>query len=192
MKAAQQTNYGDVRHVLTLRDNVAVPRQLSAKQVLVRVHAASINPIDWKMLYGNLALVVRFSFPHIPGIDLAGVVVDTGSSVKRFRVGDHVHGSLGIKGGSFAEYARANESMLALKPSNLTMEEAAAIPLACETSYGVLFRKISPTVRKGTKLFICGGSAATGLFALQMASAVGATVATTASQRNFSLLQKLG
>jgi NADPH:quinone reductase-like Zn-dependent oxidoreductase len=192
MKAAQQSRFGEVRDVLTLRDDVPVPRQLSSKQILVRVHAASINPIDWKTLNGNLSLVTRFSFPHIPGKDVAGVVVDIGSDVKRFQVGDKVYGNLGMKDGSYAEYARGDESAFAIKPKNLTMEEAAAVPLACETSYQALFNKVSPPIGEGSKILICGGSTATGLYAIQLAKAVGALVTTTCSQRNFSLMEKLG
>jgi NADPH:quinone reductase-like Zn-dependent oxidoreductase len=192
MKAAQQNSYGEARDVLTLRDDIPVPRELSSKQILIRVNAASINPADWKVLNGNMALINRLSFPHIPGFDVAGVVVDVGSGVKRLKPGDKVYGNIGLDGGSYAEYARGNESMFALKPKNLTMEEAAALPLACETSYQALFTKASPPVGAGTKVFICGGSSATGLFAIQLAKAVGAQVATTCSQRNFSLLEKLG
>ncbi|UJR17261.1 hypothetical protein I4U23_004156 [Adineta vaga] len=192
MVAAQQITYGNVRDVLKLDDNVVVPRELTSKQVLVRVYAASINPADCKLLYGDVSLVIRYSFPHIPGGDIAGIVVDVGSAVERFRIGDHVYGNLGTNGGGYAEYARANESMLALKPTNLTMEEAAAIPLACETSYEALFQRCSSPVGKGTKLFICGGGSATGLFAIQLAKAVGASVAITCSQRNLFLIEKLG
>ena len=158
MKAAQQNGYGEVRNVLTLREDVPVPRELSSKQILIRVIAVSINPVDWKLLNGNLSLIVRTSFPHIPGKDVAGIVVDVGSEVKRFKVGDKVYGNPGMTGGSYAEYTRGDEQFFALKPNNLTMEEAAAVPLACETSYQVLFRKISPPVGAGSKVLICGGS----------------------------------
>jgi NADPH:quinone reductase-like Zn-dependent oxidoreductase len=141
MKAAQQSNYGEVRDVLTLRDDVPVPQTLSSKQILVRVHAASINPLDWKLLNGNLSVMSRYTFPHIPGNDVAGVVVNIGSGVTRFQVGDKVYGNLGIPGGSYAEFVRGNETLFALKPKNLSMEEAAAVPLACETSYQALFKK---------------------------------------------------
>ncbi|CAF1137288.1 unnamed protein product [Rotaria sordida] len=192
MTAAQQNSYGEARDVITLRSDVLVPRQLSCNQVLVRVHAASINPIDWKLLNGNMSHVNRYSFPHIPGNDVAGVVVNVGSSVKRLKIGDKVYGNLSGDGGTYAEFVRGNESKFALKPNNLTMIEAAAVPLACETSYQVLFNKASPPIGPGSKVFVCGGATATGWYAIQMAKAVGAHVATTSSQRNFGLLEKLG
>jgi NADPH:quinone reductase-like Zn-dependent oxidoreductase len=192
MTAAQQNGYGEARDVITLEHNVPVPRRLSSNQILVRVHAAAINPIDWKLLNGNLSLIIRFSFPHIPGKDVAGVVVDVGSSVKHLKVGDKIYGNLHSDEGTYAEYVRGNESQFALKPSNLTMVEAAAVPLACETSYQVLFIKASPRVGPGSKVFVCGGASATGWYALQLAKAAGAHVATTCSQRNFSLMEKLG
>ncbi|CAF4382000.1 unnamed protein product, partial [Adineta steineri] len=130
--------------------------------------------------------------PHTPGTDVAGVVVAIGSGVKRLQIGDKVYGDLGIHGGSYAEYVRGPESLFTLKPNNLTMEEAAAIPLACDTSYQALFKKISPPIGQGRKILICGGSTATGLYAIQLAKAVGAYVTATYSQRNFSLMEKLG
>jgi NADPH:quinone reductase-like Zn-dependent oxidoreductase len=192
MKAAQQNGYGEVRDVLTLGQDVPVPRQLSSTQVLVRVYAASINPVDWKLLNGNLSFMKRYSFPHVPGTDVAGVVVDVGSKVKRLKVGDKVYGNTNLNGGAYADYVRADESQFALKPNNLSIIEAAAVPLACETSYQALFNKASPPIGPGSKVFVCGGASATGLYAIQLAKAVGAHVATTSSQRNFSLLEKLG
>ncbi|CAF1006753.1 unnamed protein product [Adineta ricciae] len=192
MLAAQQTGYGEVRNVITLGNEVPVPRQLSSNQILVKVYAASINPVDWKLLNGNMSLIIRPSFPHIPGKDVAGVVVDIGASVKRFQIGDEVYGNLHMDDGSYAEYVRGNEGNFALKPKNLSMIEAAAVPLACETSYQALFVKTSPPVGAQTKVFICGGATATGLYAIQMAKAVGAHVATTCSQRNFNVMEKVG
>ena len=190
MKAAQQNGYGEVRNVLTLGQDVPVPRQLSSTQILVRVYAASINPYDWKLLNGNMTLIQKHSFPHVPGCDVARVVVDTGSKVKRLKVGDKVYGMGGD--GGYAEYLRTDESQFALKPNNFSMIEAAAAPGSCETSYQVLFNKASPPIGPGNKIFVCGGATATGLYAIQLAKVVGAHVATTSSQRNFSLLEKLG
>lgn len=192
MKAAQQNGYGEARNVITLGQDIPVPRQLSSNQILIRVYAASINPVDWKLLNGNLSLVMRYSFPHTPGNDVAGIVVSVGSSVKRLKIGDKVYGNQNGDGGTYAEYVRGYESKFALKPNNLTMVEAAAVPLACETTYQVLFNKTSPPVGSGTKVFICGGATATGWYAIQLAKAVGAHVAITSSQRNFSLLEKMG
>lgn len=192
MKAAQQSGFGEIRDVLTLGENVPVPRQLSSGQILVKVYAAAINPVDWKILNGKLAIVTRHSFPHTPGTDVAGIVVAIGSRVKRLQVGDKVYGDLGIHGGGYAEYVRGDESVFTLKPNNLTMEEAAAVPLACDTSYQALFKKLSPPIGTGSKILICGGSTATGLYAIQLAKAVGAYVTATCSQRNFSLMEKLG
>lgn len=192
MTAVQQNGYGEARDVLTLRKDVVVPRKLSSNQILVRVHAASINPLDWKLLNGNLALIKRPSFPHIPGNDVAGVVVEVGSSVTRLKVGDQVYGYMDGDGGTYAEYICAVESRFALKPNNLNMIEAAAVPLACETSYQVLFKTSSPPIGPGSKIFVCGGATACGWYAIQLAKAVGAHVAITSSQRNFSLLEKLG
>ncbi|CAF1409891.1 unnamed protein product [Adineta steineri] len=192
MRAAQQTNFGNVRDVLTLSDNVPVPRELSSKEILVRVYAASINPSDWKILSGMVSIFLNYSWPHIPGSDVSGIIVDVGSAVNRLHIGDDVYGNVGIEGGAFAEYVRTDESSFAINPKNLTMVEAAAIPLACETSYQVLFHNISPSLKKGNKIFICGGSSACGLFAIQLAKSIGASVATTCASRNFQLIEKLG
>jgi len=192
MRATLQSSYREARQVLTVKEGVPTPSDLSPKQVLVRVCAASINPIDWKMLKGNFSLLVKRSFPHIPGKDIAGEVVATGTQAKKFKIGDKVYGTLQPCDGSFAEYARCDESMISFKPSNLSMVEAAAVPLACGTSYQALFKRVTPPVSKDTKILILGGATATGLYALQLARAVGATVTVTSSLRNLPLFEKLG
>ena len=123
-------------------------------------------------------------------MDCSGIIVDIGSDVERFKIGDSVYGTLGVKGGAFAEYVRDDEVTFALKPANLNYAEAAAIPTACLTSYQALFERLKCT--EDTKILICGGPSATGLYAIQLAKSVGALVATTASPRNTELIKKLG
>ncbi|CAF3844341.1 unnamed protein product, partial [Rotaria sordida] len=140
MTAAQQVGYGDAKDALQLKSDVTVPKELKASQVLVRNHAVSINAIDWKLLNGNMSIIKTYAFPHIPGMDCSGIVVNVGSSVGRLKVGDAVYGNMGY-GNAFAEYVRADESLFALKPVNLSFAEAAAVPLAGETAYEALFQQ---------------------------------------------------
>lgn len=205
MTAAQQIGYGEAKDVLQLKADVPVPKELKSSQILIRNHAVSINAIDWKLLNGNMSIIKTYAFPHIPGnstgrihqlsmnllrlgMDCSGVVMNVGSSVTRFKVGDAVYGNLGY-GNAFAEYVRGDESLFALKPSNLSFAEAAAVPLAAETAYEALFEqgKITPD----SKVFICGGATGVGLFAIPLAKSVGARVACTSSTRNLSTMQKL-
>lgn len=123
-------------------------------------------------------------------MDCSGVIVDVGLDVEYFKIGDSVYGTLGVNGGAFAEYVCGDEAIFALKPANLNHAEAAAIPTACVTSYQALFERLK--CNEGTKILICGGPSATGLYAIQLAKSVGALVATTASARNTELIKKLG
>ncbi|CAF1239012.1 unnamed protein product [Adineta ricciae] len=115
MKAAQQSGFEEIRDVLKPDESVNVPRQLSSKQILVRVCAVAINPVDWKILNGRLSLVTWYSFPHISGTDVAGIVDAIGLGVKRLQIDDHVYGDLTIHGGSYGEYVRGDESIFSLK-----------------------------------------------------------------------------
>ncbi|CAF1389458.1 unnamed protein product, partial [Rotaria sordida] len=130
-----------------------------------------------------------YAFPHIPGMDCSGIVVNVGSSVERLKVGDAVYGNMGY-GNAFAEYVRADESLFALKPANLSFAEAAAVPLAGETAYEALFQQ--GEITRDSKVFICGGPTGVGLFGIQLAKAVGAHIACTSSSRNMDTVKKLG
>ena len=130
-----------------------MPQELSPRQVLIRVYAVSMNPVNWKILNGNMSLVLRYSFSHIPGSDVVGAVIDGDSAVKRLHVGDHVYGSVGTQGGAYAEYIRADENLFALKPTNLSMEEVVAIPMANLTSYQTL---ITAATGKSCRCIGCG------------------------------------
>lgn len=160
-------------------------------EVLVRVHAVGLNPIDNAIPTGSFKPILKFQLPATMGSDLSGVVVETGSRVTRFKVGDAVFASLFDLGtGSLAEFAVVPESALALKPENLDFAEAASIPMVGLTSWQAL--KERAQVKPGQKVFIPAGSGGIGTFAIQLAKHLGATVATTTSTGNVDLVRSLG
>lgn len=169
-----------------------VPRpEPKPDEVLVRVHAVGLNPIDNMIPTGSFKPILTFQLPATMGSDLAGVVVETGSRVTRFKVGDAVFASLFDLGtGSLAEFAAVPESALALKPENLDFAEAASIPMVGLTSWQAL--KERAQVKPGQKVFIPAGSGGIGTFAIQLAKHLGATVATTTSTGNVDLVRSLG
>lgn len=160
-------------------------------EVLIQIHAASVNPLDFKIKDGEFKLILPYRLPLILGNDLAGVVVRVGSRVKRFKPGDAVY-SRPPKDriGTFAEFIAVKESAVALKPDTLTLEEAASIPLVGLTAWQALVEK--GKLQKGQKVLIHAGSGGVGTLAIQLAKHLGAFVATTASARNTELLKQLG
>lgn len=170
------------------------PRPVArSRQVLVEVHAASINPRDWLLREGRY--VFRYlmrGFPLILGSDVSGVVTEVGPDAKLFRPGDAVFGMqtpLGRMGG-YAEYVAIDERALARKPGNVSHEEAAAVPCAALTAYGALLRIGRTTA--GSRVTIIGASGGVGTYATQIAKALGATVSAVTSARNASLVHSLG
>jgi len=162
-----------------------------AGEVLVRIHAASVNPLDSKVRAGAFKLFLPYRMPLVLGHDMAGVVVGVGAGVRRFKVGDEVYARpADFRIGTFAEYIAASENDLALKPSNLTMEEAASIPLVALTAWQVLVERAR--LQKGQKVLIHAGSGGVGTLAIQLAKHLGATVATTTSSANIDLVKSLG
>jgi NADPH:quinone reductase-like Zn-dependent oxidoreductase len=160
-------------------------------EVLVQIHAASINQIDIKLKSGEFKLLLPYKFPLILGHDLAGIVTEIGSKVSRFKVGDEIFAQPAIfKIGSLAEYIAINENDVALKPKNLSMEQAASIPLVGLTAWQALIEKAN--LKRGQKVFIQAGSGGVGTFAIQLAKHLGATVATTTSAANIDLVKSLG
>jgi len=165
-------------------------------EVLVKVHAASLNMADWHLLTAGVFLVRLSSGLFKPknkilGMDVAGRVVAVGKNVKQFQVGDEVYGDLsGCGGGSFAEYVAVPEKSLALKPVNLTFEEAAAFPMAAVTALQGL-RDVGK-IQSGQKVLIQGASGGVGSFAVQIAKAFGAEVAAVCSIRNIEQARSLG
>lgn len=159
--------------------------------VLVQIHAASVNVLDSKIKSGEFKLLLPYQFPLILGHDVAGVVTQVGANVHRFKVGDAVYARPADRRiGAFAEFIAIHERDVAHKPNNISMEEAASIPLVGLTAWQALVEKAQLT--KGQKVFIQAGSGGVGTFAIQLAKHLGATVATTASAENADWLKGLG
>ncbi len=160
-------------------------------EVLIEIHAASINQLDAKLKTGEFKLLLPYKFPLILGHDVAGIVTQVGAKVTRFKVGDEVFARpADFKIGAFAEYIAINENDVALKPKNSSMEEAASLPLVALTVWQAFVEKAN--LKKGQKVFIQAGSGGVGTIAIQLAKHMGATVATTASADNFELVKSLG
>jgi NADPH:quinone reductase-like Zn-dependent oxidoreductase len=159
--------------------------------VLVRVHAAGVNPLDSKIRTGEFKLILPYRFPLILGNEVAGVVTRVGPRVRRFKPGDEVYARPHQdRIGTFAEFISMNEDDVAIKPKKLSMEEAASIPLVGLTAWQALIERA--TLQKGQKVLIHAGSGGVGTFAIQLAKHVGATVATTTSTANVDLVKRLG
>ena len=164
---------------------------LKPDEILVRVHAAGLNPIDYMIPKGTFKPMLRFQLPATLGSDLAGVVVEVGSRVTRFKPGDAVFASIFDLGtGALAEFAVVPESAAALKPSNLDFVQAASIPMVGLTSWQAL--KERAKLKPGQKVFIPAGSGGIGTFAIQLAKHLGAKVGTTTSTGNMELVKSLG
>ncbi len=191
MRAAVRERYGSPAEVLRVR---AVPLpQIGPGEVLVRVHAAGVDRGVWHVLAG-LPYPVRLAgygvrAPRNPvvGGDLAGVVVQVGDQVTRFRAGDEVYGT---GEGTFAEYARARQDRLSLKPATLTFEEAAAVPVSGQTALQAV--RDHGRVRPGQQVLVVGASGGVGSYAVQIAKAYGAEVTGVASPAKLDLLRTLG
>jgi NADPH:quinone reductase-like Zn-dependent oxidoreductase len=164
---------------------------LREDDVLVRIHAAGVNVLDSKIRGGEFKLILPYRLPLILGHDVAGVVVRVGSRVQRFKPGDEVYARpADHRIGTFAEFISMNEDDVAIKPKNLTMEEAASIPLVGLTAWQALVEKAN--LKRGQKVFIHAGAGGVGTFAIQLAKHLGATVATTTSTANIDLVKRLG
>jgi len=192
MKAIVQANYG-TSEVLDLRD-IAKP-EIGDSEVLVRVRAAGVNPGDWAIM-GGLPYIARPVYGlgkpknRVRGTDVAGQVEAIGGAVTRFRPGDEVFGSSRQLGGAFAEYAAVSEDALAPKPTNLTFEQAAAVPMAGYVALQAL--RDHGKVKAGQRVLVNGASGGIGTFAVQIAKSFGADVTGVTSTRNVDLVRSLG
>lgn len=187
MKAVQINRYGGI-DVLEVND-VSRP-SVSKGQVLVEVHAASINPFDWKVREGYVKDFMPLVFPATMGGDFAGKVVE-GSA--KFKVGDEVYGQAAVYGGGsgvFAQFAVANVGKIANKPKNINFEQSASLPLVGVSALQAIETHIK--LKKGQKILIHGGAGGIGSIAVQVAKAVGAYVVTTASGDDKDFVKGLG
>jgi len=172
---------------LVVRD---VPKPVPGPgEVLVRVKAAAMNPLDCKLREGKFRLIFRVKPPFVLGFDLAGEVEAVGTGVTRLRPGDAVFGTLS-RPGAHAEHAVAAEQMLLPKPSRLSFEDAAAVPAAAMSALQLLRDDVR--LREGQRVLLNGAGGGIGTFAIQIAKAWGARVTAVASSRNQDLLRELG
>jgi NADPH:quinone reductase-like Zn-dependent oxidoreductase len=188
MKALVLKSYGGL-------DQVAfadVPRPvIKPDEILVKVHAAGLNPVDYMIAKGAFKPLLKLSLPATMGSDVAGVVVDVGSRVRRFKSGDAVFAStFDLDRGTLAEFVAVPEHAAVLKPGNLTFVEAASIPMVGLTSWQALNERTR--LKPGQKVFIPAGSGGIGTFAIQLAKHLGAVVGTTTSTANLELVRSLG
>lgn len=187
MRAAVIQKYRQRNLTLT---TAPVPK-IQETDVLVKIVAASLNPIDLKTRDGKLRFLLDYRMPLILGSDFAGIVEQTGSRVTNVHVGDAVYGRVQKNRiGTFAEYIAVDQNDIAPKPGNLTFEQAAAIPLVGLTSYQALNDLMQ--IKAGDKVFIQAGSGGIGTMAIQIAKQMGAFVATTTSAKNAELVTQLG
>jgi len=186
MKAAIIKDYGKEVEV----SEVSVP-ELLEDSVMIEVHAASINPIDNIVKSGYAKDVIKITFPYIMGYDVSGVVTKVGAKVSKFKIGDEVYSRPNqMNAGSISEYNVVKEDELALKPTRLSHEEAASIPLAGLTAYQALTTK--GDLQKGQRVLIHAGAGGVGTLAIQIAKHLGGEVAVTTSRSNFKLVKNLG
>lgn len=188
MKAYIIKRYGkkEKLHLTEMAEPVA-----KENDVLVQIHATGVNLLDSKIRDGEFKLILPYKPPFTLGHDVAGVVTRVGSGVTKFKVGDEVYARpKDHRIGTFAQFIAINENDIAIKPKNLTMEEAASIPLVGLTAWQALIEKAN--LKKGQKVFIQAGSGGVGTFAIQLAKHLGATVATTTSATNVDLVKSLG
>ncbi|MFB6421148.1 MULTISPECIES: zinc-dependent alcohol dehydrogenase family protein [Bradyrhizobium] len=179
-------------HNAPLRLSTISRPEIGPREVFVRVCASGINPLDTK-IHAGTAAHARHPLPAIPGIDLAGVVERTGREVTRFKPGDEVYGMTGGVGGvpgSLAEFAAVDADLLALKPANLSMREAAALPLIVITAWEGLIDRAA--LKAGQKVLIHGGAGGVGHVAIQIARAFGAEVFATGSASQRAIIEGFG
>jgi NADPH:quinone reductase-like Zn-dependent oxidoreductase len=189
MKAAVYTRYGPPEVVQIADVEKPVPKD---NEVLIKVRAASLNPLDWHFMRGTpyaVRIIAGLRRPRVPrlGVDVAGQVEALGAKVSQFKLGDEVFGSCK---GAFAEYVCASESALVRKPANVTFEQAASVPVAAYTALQGLRDK--GHIQAGQKVLVNGAAGGVGTFAVQIAKSFGAEVTGVCSTRNLDMVRSIG
>lgn len=191
MKAAQIKNYGDVK-VIEINQDAERP-SLQSKQVLVEVHAMSLNRLDSMIRNGYVQEMVPLSFPSTLGGDFSGVVSDLGEEITEFQINDEVYGNAGALlggSGSIAEFVASDSAKMSLKPKTLDFTQSAALPLVGASAVQGIEEEIK--VKKGQKILIQGGAGGIGSIAIQIAKIHGAYIATTVGTDSVELVKNLG
>jgi alcohol dehydrogenase len=189
MKAVKIHEYGGVE---ALKYEDSPMPSLEEGEVMIEVHAASLNPIDTKLINGATPQQI-IQFPITPGYDVAGIIQHIGHDVEHVKIGECVYGQAGIMqsgSGSFAEYAVTSSDLVAKMPNNLSFNEAAAVPLAACSAYQALVETMN--IHNGQKILIHGGSGGVGTFAIQLARHAGAYVAATATGKGIEYIKQQG
>ncbi|WP_034924685.1 NADP-dependent oxidoreductase [Gillisia sp. CAL575] len=188
MKALQIVKYGEIKEGLSLNE-IDKP-SIKSNDILVEVKAASLNPIDYKMVEGKLKDMISLKLPSTIGFDLSGVVVEKGADVKNFEIGDEIYSRVPQEQmGTVAEFVAVNSEFAALKPDNITFEQASGLPLTGLTAIQAL-EKVG--IKENDRILIHAGSGGVGSFAVQYAKAKGAIVYTTTSTSNVDWVKALG
>ena len=188
MKAARIHAYGDASQIKI--EDAPLPT-LNDDDVLIRVVATSVNPVDWKIRKGYLKSMIPYEMPLTMGWDVSGIVEQTGPAVTKFKPGDAVYSRPDIRrNGAYAEYVAVRESEIAFKPATISHVEAASLPLVSITAWESLFTTANLTA--GQKVLIHAGAGGVGSIAIQLAKAKGAHVTATASAAKSALVKSLG
>src|SRR5712672_134989 len=183
MKAVRVLEYGGQ----LVFDNLATPT-IARDEILVKVKSTAVNHIDLVKVSGTVRQILPIDLPWIPGHEFSGVVEQIGSAVAEYAPGDAVFGASGM--GAYAEYLAVRPEAIARKPSNLSFEEAASVPVASQTAWQGIFTH--GHLEKGQTILIHGGAGAVGAYAVQLASHAGATVIATASDDDEAYLKSIG
>lgn len=188
MKALQIKKYGEIKDSLSIEE-VKKPT-FQDKDILIAVKAASLNPIDYKIVEGKLKEILALNLPVTIGYDVSGVVVEKGAAVSNFEIGDEVYARVPQEQmGTVAEFVAVDSELVALKPENITFEQASGLPLTGLTAMQAL-EKVG--IKENDRILIHAGSGGVGSFAIQFAKAKGAIVYTTTSTKNVDWVKALG